>query len=117
MAAFRLVSLPTHGAFELLVGLATLVAPFVLGFGTAGTVVAVALGVLIVGLALSAAASDVARIDISAHFAYDVGLGFGLLGAAVVLAVSGDRPAGAFFAAAAVAQLALNATTRYSLAR
>lgn len=45
------ISLPTHALVELLGGLALLAAPFVLGFAAAGTVVAVAGGVLLVGLA------------------------------------------------------------------
>jgi hypothetical protein len=114
MTAFRLISLPFHGALELAIGLATMVAPFVLGFGAAGTVVGVLVGALIVGLALGAAVSESGTIDITAHYAYDVGLALGLLGAGIVLAASGDKPGGLWFLSASAAQLALNLTTRYS---
>jgi hypothetical protein len=93
-------------------------APFLFGFGTAGTIVAVVVGALIVGLALATAGDDTGRgrLPISAHFAFDRGLVIGLLGVAVVLALSGDLAAAAFMALAGAALLALSATTRYSAA-
>src|SRR3954466_7618235 len=115
MTVFRLISLPFHGALELAIGLATMVAPFALGFGAAGTVVGVVVGALVVGLALGAAVAETGTIDIAAHYAYDVGLALGLLGAGVVLAISGDTPAAVWFLSASAAQLALNVTTRYSV--
>ena len=114
MTAFRLISLPAHGAVELALGLALMASPFVLGFGSAGTLVAVVVGALVVGLALQASVADTGSIDISAHYAYDLGLAVGLLGAGVVLAFSGDAPAALVFLAGAAVQLALNVTTRYS---
>jgi len=117
MTAFRLFSLPVHGALELTIGLATMVAPFVLAFGAAATVVAVVVGALLVGLALSAALADTQPIDISAHYAYDLGIALGLLGAGAVLAAGGDKPAGVWFLSASAAQLALTITTRYSARR
>jgi hypothetical protein len=104
MTVFRLISLPFHGALELAIGLATMVAPFVLGFGDAGTVIGVVIGALVVGLALGAALAESGSID----------LALGLLGAGVALAVSGDTPAAVWFTSASAAQLALNLTTRYS---
>jgi hypothetical protein len=117
MTAFRLISLPAHGAVELLLGIALMASPFVLGFGAAGTLLAVVVGAIATGLALSAAVADTAGIDIAAHYAYDIGLALGLLGAGVALAISGDGAAAGTFLAGAVAMLALNVTTRYSAAR
>jgi hypothetical protein len=117
MTAFRLISLPAHGAFELAVGLGLMAAPFLLGFGGAGTLVAVVVGALVVGLALNAAVADSGAVDIAAHYAYDLGLAAGLMGAGVVLAIAGDATAALVFLGAAAAQLALNATTRYSARR
>jgi hypothetical protein len=118
MTAFRLISLPVHGALELVAGLATMAAPFLFGFGTAGTIVAVAIGALIVGLALATVSDETERgsVPIAAHFAFDRGLTIGLLGVAVVLGLSGDLAAAAFMALAGTALLALSATTRYSAA-
>ena len=114
MTAFRLISLPFHGALELVVGLATMAAPFALGFGGAATVVAVVVGALVVGLALSASVAESGTIDIAAHYAYDLGLAVGLMGAGVVFAIAGDTAAAVWFVSASAAQLALNLTTRYS---
>jgi SPW repeat len=117
MTAFRLISLPAHGAVELLVGLALMASPFVLGFTPAATLVAVLAGAVIAGLALGAAVADTGTIDIAAHYTYDLGLSVGLLGAALVFALDGDGPAGGALLGAGVAQLALNLTTRYSARR
>ena len=117
MTAFRLISLPFHGALELTVGLATMAAPFALGFGGAATVVAVVVGALVVGLALSASVAESGTIDIAAHYAYDLGLAVGLMGAGVVFAIAGDTAAAVWFVSASAAQLALNLTTRYSARR
>jgi hypothetical protein len=117
MTAFRLISLPLHGALELAIGLATMVAPFLLGFGAAGTVIAIVVGALVVGLALGAAVAETETIDIAAHYAYDMGIALGLVGAGMALALSGDTPAAVWFLSASAAQLALNLTTRYSARR
>jgi hypothetical protein len=111
MTALRLISLPLHGAAEMAIGLITLAAPFALGLGAAATVVAVAVGALTVGLALTTI--DDHRLRVGTHHASDYGLALGVAIAAVALALAGAD--GAFyFAALAAAQLALNLTTRYS---
>jgi hypothetical protein len=112
MTAFRLISLPIHGAAELAFGLLTLVAPFLLGMGTAGTIVAVVAGALIVGLAFSTL--DETTVRVADHHAYDYAMLGALGAAAVLLGAAGDRAAALYFAAATAAQLALNLTTRYS---
>jgi hypothetical protein len=114
MTAFRLISLPVHGALELLFGLAVMVAPFALGFGAAGVVCGVGLGALIAGMAFSTAPGDRGGVPVTAHFAADRGLVIALLAAAIVLASIPDRAAALFFALVALAQLALSLTTRYT---
>jgi len=111
MTAFRLISLPTHAALELALGVALMAAPFVLGFGSAALVVCALVGALIVGLALSAAPETG---SVSAHFAYDRGMALGLVAGAVALAVAGQAGGALALAAAAIAQTALNVTTRYT---
>lgn len=118
MTALRLISLPVHGALEMLVGLLTMAVPFALGLGPAACVVGVVVGALFVGVALAASAPEAAGrrpLSIRSHHAFDYGLAWGLLVAAALVSLAGDRGAGAFFALMAVAQLALNLTTRYSL--
>jgi hypothetical protein len=117
MTAIRLISLPLHGALEMLVGLFVMAAPVALGLSPAAAVIGVVAGALIVGLALSSTGADAEGrrpLNISAHHAFDYGVAMGLFGAAAVIGIAGDGIAAAVFAAAAVSQLALNLTTRYS---
>src|SRR2546423_1056857 len=85
MTTFRLISLPAHGALELLAGLLTMVAPFLFGFTAAGAVVAIVIGALVVGLSLATASTEQGSMPIAAHFAFDRGIVIGLLGAGVVV--------------------------------
>jgi hypothetical protein len=116
MTALRLISLPMHGALQMLLGMLAMAAPFVAGFSTAGAMVAVVAGVLLVGLALAAVAEpgDGRAPRIGTLHDFDYGMATGLVGAAVVVALAADGPAAALLAALAVAQVALNLTTRYS---
>jgi hypothetical protein len=112
MTALRpTISLPTHAAFELPVGLLALIAPFAFGFGLAGAVLSVLLGVAVVGLALDAANQPT---QVSAHQAFDYGIAFAAVFVAIPLALVGDTAAALFLGAAGVALLALGAATRYS---
>lgn len=111
MTAFRILSISAHGALEMLLGLLALVAPFTLGFGLAGAVVTILLGVVLVGLALSTTDSGV---RLSAHYAMDYGLAVGAAAAAVIIGLAGDRAALLFLIGLALSQLALNVSTRYS---
>src|SRR3979411_1901471 len=90
MTAFRLFSLPAHGALEMLAGLFTMVAPFLFGFTPAGTVAAVVIGALIVGLSLAAASTEQGSLPISAHFAFDRGIVIGLVGGSVLIGLAGE---------------------------
>ena len=117
MTALRLISLPVHGALELLVGFFLMAAPVALGMSAPAAVLGILIGTLIVGLALSSTAEahdGRATMSIAAHHSFDYGLATGLLGTAVVLGVAGDRAAAVLFSAAALMQLALNLTTKYS---
>lgn len=114
MTALRLISLPTHAALEMALGLIVMAAPFLLGLTPAGLVVSVVLGALIFGLALTAVPVDGRPTAVSAHFAYDRGIAIGLLGGALILAIAGDAGAAVFLAAAALGQAALNIITRYT---
>ncbi|HVS28030.1 MAG TPA: hypothetical protein VHE14_00645 [Solirubrobacteraceae bacterium] len=116
MTAFRLIPFTLHGAIELLIGLALMVAPFALGFTAAGTLAAVLIGAMLFGLALGTSNVEPGGrgVSIAAHYSLDVAAVLGLLGAALVLALAGDRNAGIAFVAAFAAQLALATTTRYS---
>lgn len=117
MTAARLIPLPLHGALEMLVGFVIMAVPVALGLSPAAGVLGVVAGTLVVGLGLSSTGveADGRRpLAIAAHRAFDHGLALGLLGAAAVLGLAGDRAAAAVFAAAGLAQLALSLTTRYT---
>lgn len=101
----------------MLVGLFTMAAPMVLGLSPAAAVVGVIVGALIVGLSLSSTGAETdgrRTITVAAHHTFDYGIATGLLGAAAVVGIAGDAPGAIVFAAAALTQLALNLTTRYS---
>lgn len=110
MTALRPIPLPLHGALELLIGLLALAAPFALGFTPAGAVVSVLAGACAIGLALDAPQSE----RVATHHAFDYGLALGLVAVALVLALAGDGTAALAIAGLGLAQLALNAATRYS---
>jgi hypothetical protein len=116
MTTFRLISIGLHGALELVIGLALVAAAFVLGFGPAATIAAVAVGALIVGLALGAATLEESG-SVAGHHAYDWGAVTGIALAAALLAIVGEPVAGVTFMVAALAMTLLALTTRYSLAR
>src|SRR3954466_5590784 len=105
MTAFRLISLPAHGAMELLVGLALTASPFVLGFSPAATVFTVLRGARVTGVAPGASVGDTGTIDIAAHDTFDIAFAIGLLGAGVVFAIAGDGPAARAMLAAGGAPL------------
>jgi hypothetical protein len=106
------ISLPTHALVELLGGLALLVAPFTLGFAEAGTIVAVAGGVLLVGLALAGLES----LALGAHRAFDQMLVAVLAGCGLALALAGDPVAGIALLALATVLLTLTTLTRWTRA-
>jgi hypothetical protein len=103
----RRLSLPEHGAVELLVGVALIAAPFVLEFGPAGLLTSMAAGAVIAGLAVS-------ETSISAHMAGDAVVAAALLGVAVALAAAGESVAGGVLAAAGAGELALGMATRWT---
>ena len=104
----RRLSLPEHGAIELLAGVALIAAPFALAFGPGGLVGCLAAGVLLVGLGLSEG------LAISAHMTADTLLAVALIGGGMALAAAGERAAGGLLAAVAAGELALTLATRWT---
>ncbi|HEX6391048.1 MAG TPA: hypothetical protein VFZ89_16430 [Solirubrobacteraceae bacterium] len=117
MTAIRLVPFPVHIALRLMTGLATLVAPFAIGFSPAGTVVAVAVGAMVVGLTLRGIPDERGQVPyaIADIHAFEWGAILGLFGGAIVLGLSGDMAAFTTLAAIAALQALGNLTTRYSM--
>ena len=113
----KAISLPVHGALEMLAAPAIMVAPFLLGFGPAATVITVGLGALLLGLALQVETSE-RSISLSAHAGFDYVLAAvaAIAGLAVGL-IADEQSAGIFLVGIGVAMVVLTASTRFSAPR
>jgi hypothetical protein len=119
MTLARLIPLPIHAAFEVALASIVIAVPFALGFDASALVVAVAIGVLLMGTGLAGAAQISARsgpgaLRVSAHADVDLGLALASALAALVFAIGGEVGAAGLFVAIAAAQGLLAVTTRYS---
>ena len=113
----RAIPLSIHGALEMVAAPAIMVAPFLLGFGQAATVVCGLIGVLLLGLALQVEGPRRA-VPVSAHAGFDYGLAALALASGVALGLAtGEWLAGIFLVGIGVAQVLLAASTRFSAPR
>ena len=112
MIGNRNLSLETHGALEVLAGLATLLAPVVLGFAPAGLIVSVALGTLLVGMALTL--TEARGSTVVWHRDFDSLFVIATALAALCLALAGQWSASIFLASLVAVQALLNLGTRYA---
>jgi hypothetical protein len=117
LTALRLIPLPVHAALRMTTGLLTMAAPFLAGFDTPATLLAIVIGAIVVGVALTATPDErgLTPLPADAVHAADWTTVFALLGAATFVAAEGDDRAGGVLVAIALLQLAGNLTTRYSL--
>ena len=107
-----------HAALELLTATALIAVPFAIGLSIDAMITAAAVGIVLMGLAVSATDTDGrGTLPISAHATYDAAIALVLVGSAVVFGFAGDIPALLFLLAAGIAQLTLNGLTRYSPSR
>ena len=113
----KAISLPVHGALEMVAAPAIMAAPFLLGFGPAATVITVGLGAVLLGLALQVEGAG-RGIPVSAHAGFDYALALvaTIAGIAVGL-VADERIAGLFLVGIGVAMVALTAATRFTSPR
>jgi hypothetical protein len=115
--AFRAIPLGIHGAIEVIAAPAIMVAPFLLGFGQAATVISVTIGVLLLGLALQAESPN-RTVPLSAHAGFDYLLATTAAIAGLVIGLAtGEWYAAVFLVGVGAAQVALTASTRFSIAR
>ena len=106
-----------HAALEMVAAPAIMVAPFLLGLSTAATVVAVSIGALLLGLSLQLEAPS-RTVPLTAHAGFDYAVAaFAVAGGVAVGLATGEWYATAFLAGVGAAQVALTATTRFSMAR
>jgi hypothetical protein len=107
-----------HAAIELALGAALIILPFPLGLPPGTVIAGVAIGAVLAGLAISGSEpSGRGGLPLSAHAAYDWGVGIGLICAAVVLGLGTGPASFILFLAAGFAELALIASTSYTTSR
>jgi hypothetical protein len=119
MTLARIVPLPIHAALEVALASIVIAAPFALGLDAGTYVVALIIGVLMMGMGLATTPLSSGRVApqglrVSAHVDVDLGIALASALSALGFAIVGELAAGAFFATIAVAQGLLAATTRYS---
>ena len=113
----RAVPLPIHTALEAIAAPAVMIAPFVLGFGFAASVISIAVGAVLLGLALQADGPGRA-VPVSAHAGFDYAIAaVAVAGGVAVGVATGDWNAGIFLVGVGVAMIALTASTRFSAVR
>jgi hypothetical protein len=113
----RAVPLPVHSAVEAIAAPAVMILPFVLGFGFAASVISVAIGAVLLGLALQADETGRA-VPLSAHAGFDYAVAaVALAGGLAVGLGTGDWNAGIFLVGVGAAIITLTASTRFSAVR
>jgi hypothetical protein len=113
----RAIPVSIHSAIEVIAAPAIMVAPFLLGFDQAATVLSVTIGVLLLGLALQTESPN-RTVPLSAHAGFDYLLAAAaVIGGLVVGLATGEWYAAVFLVGVGAAQVTLTASTRFSVAR
>jgi hypothetical protein len=113
----RGIPLSVHGALEMLAAPAIMVSPFLLDFGPAATIATVAIGVLLLGLAVQAEAPQ-PSVPVAAHAGFDFALAaFAALSGVVIGVASGEWYGPIFLIGVGAAQVALTVATRFTQPR
>ena len=111
----RTVPVTIHGALEVTLAPAIMAVPFVLGLGELTTAIAVVIGAILLGSALSLV-GERRTVSLSAHAGFDYALAYVALIGGVVTGLLGDVPGMIFLVGVGAAQALLTAMTRFSLA-
>jgi hypothetical protein len=113
----RAIPISIHSAIEVIAAPALMVAPFLLGFDQAATVLSVTIGVLLLGLALQTESPN-RTLPLSAHAGFDYLLAAAsVIGGLVIGLATGEWYATVFLVGVGAAQVVLTASTRFSIAR
>jgi hypothetical protein len=108
------IPITAHTAIELLAAPLLMVAPFVLGFGLLSGAVTLALGMLMMSLAISAA-SEQRTIPLSAHVGFDYAIASVTIFTGLAVGIlTGEAIATAFLVGFGAAHMALTALTRFT---
>jgi hypothetical protein len=102
---------------EVIAAPALIVVPFVAGFGAAATLISVAIGATLLGLALQIE-SPRRTVPLSAHAGFDYLLALlAMAGGLAVGIATGEWISASFLVGVGVAQVVLTASTRFTMAR
>ncbi len=113
----RGISIGLHSALEMFAAPAIMVAPFVFGFGPAATVLAVLLGVILIGMALQLE-SPARTVPLRAHAGFDYLLALAATaGGLAVGLIAHEWSAALFLVGVGAAMAALAASTRFTAVR
>jgi hypothetical protein len=117
MTLTRGIPLTAHGAIEVFAAPAIMAAPFVFGFSSAATVISVAVGVLLLTIALQVEGPR-RTVPLSAHAGFDYALAIVAVSAGLAIAAAtGAWAEAVFLVGIGVAQVALTASTRFTAPR
>ncbi len=110
----RAIPLSTHSVIEILAAPALIAAPFLIGFGALAGGLSVALGAVLMGLAISTATEE-RTIPLSAHASFDYAIAALTVLTGLAVGLFGQEPAAtAFLVGFGTAHLVLTASTRFS---
>jgi hypothetical protein len=115
MTLFKAIPLAIHGVIEIVAAPVLIAAPFLLEFGTGAGAASIALGTMLMGLALSTH-GETRTVPLSAHAGFDYLIGGFAIVAGLVAGIDGaPLIATAFLVGFGAAHLALTASTRFSV--
>jgi hypothetical protein len=115
MSAFRAIPIHVHAALEVAAAPLLIVAPFALGFGYVAGALSIALGISLLGLAVSIYGDgDRGNVPLSAHAGLDYILAAATIAVGILAGIAGDYIATVFLVGFGSAHLALTASTRFS---
>jgi hypothetical protein len=116
MSISRAIPLTLHGAAEMFAAPAIMFVPLLLGLGTTASVIAFVIGAVLLGHALSLFGAR-RPIPLSAHAEFDYVLAAAAILSGLGVAVAGNGLAAIFLVGVGAAQMALTASTRFSVPR
>ena len=114
MTVSRVIPLSLHGALEMFAAPAIMFVPLLLGLGTTASVIAFVIGAILLGHALWLFGS---QRPLSAHADFDYVLALAAILSGIGVAIAGNGPAAIFLVGVGAAQMALTASTRFSVPR
>ena len=115
VTSIRLIPLALRSGLLMFVGTGLIVIPLIIGLGPAPVATGIAIGAVVVALALAGTeTSGRGTLPVAAQAVYDRGVALGLLAVALVFAIDGEPLAALVFGITGLAALVVTSITRYS---